>query len=289
VGIAYRTRAIGEVEVFYREAGRSDGPVLLLLHGFPSASHYFAELIPLLADRWRVIAPDLPGFGQTKSPPRERFAYTFDHLAQVIADFTEALGLARYALYVFDYGAPVGFRLAMTHPERVTAIVSQNGNAYLEGLSPRWETWQRYWREPTPEKREACRGSVTPEAIRTRQHLNGVSDPTRVSPDGWMLDAAYMARPGREEIQLDLILDYRTNVALYPKFQEYFRTHRPPLLAAWGRNDVSFLPAGAEAFRRDLPNAEVHLLDAGHFALDTHTPEIAGLVRDFLVRTERYL
>jgi pimeloyl-ACP methyl ester carboxylesterase len=287
VRIAYRTRRVGDVDVFYREAGPPDAPVLLLLHGFPSASHYFAPLIPLLADRWRMIAPDLPGFGQTQAPPRPRFAYTFDHLAQVIGDFTEALGLTRSALYVFDYGAPVGFRLALAHPERVTAIVSQNGNAYVEGLSPRWETWQRYWREPTLANREACRGSVTPQAIRERQHLNGVSDPTLVSPDGWMLDAAYMAQPGREEIQLDLILDYRSNVALYPKFQEYFRTHRPPLLAAWGRNDVSFLPAGAEAFRRDLPNAEIHLLDAGHFALDTHAAEIAALLRDFLGRAFR--
>ena len=276
--ITYRTQRVSEVEVFYREAGASDAPVILLLHGFPTASHMFGELIPMLADRYRVIAPDLPGFGNTIAPPRGAFAYTFDNLAKVIGEFVEALGLARYAMYVFDYGAPTGFRLAMARPERVSAIISQNGNAYLEGLSDSWGTWQAYWREPIPEHREACRASLKPEAIKSRRG----ADPQRISPDGYTLDIAYMARPGAEEIQLDLILDYRSNVALYPKFQEYFRTRRPPLLAIWGKNDRSFIPPGAEAYRRDIPDAEVQFLDTGHFALETHAEEIGLAIREFL-------
>lgn len=280
----YRTQKVGEAEVFYREAGPADGPVLLLLHGFPSASHMFRDLIPLVADRYRVIAPDLPGFGQTKTPPRGAFTYSFDVLAEVLSDFVDALGLKRYALYVFDYGAPTGLRLAMRHPERVTAIISQNGNAYLDGFSDEWGAWQAYWREPSEANREACRASLSPDTIRNWQYGTG-ADPSRLSPDGYELDIAYMARPGAEDIQLDLILDYQSNVALYPKFQRYFREHQPPLLAVWGQHDPAFLPAGAKAFKTDLPGAEVHLLDAGHFALETHSAEIAAHIGDFLGRT----
>ncbi|MBZ5759128.1 MULTISPECIES: alpha/beta fold hydrolase [Rhizobium] len=281
MNINYRTIQVGDVEVAYREAGPTDAPVILLLHGFPTSSHMFRDLIPLLSDRYRLVAPDLPGFGQTKAPPRGTFDYTFDNLAKTIDGFTEALGLTSYALYVFDYGAPTGYRIALAHPERVTAIISQNGNAYMDGFSDQWGPWQAYWREPTPENREACRASLTPEAIRDWQYLTGTL-PQRVSPDGYTLDIAYMARQGADEIQLDLILDYRSNVARYPEFQAYFRKHQPPLLAVWGRHDPAFIPPGAEAYKRDLPNAEVHLLDTGHFALETHALEIAGLIRTFL-------
>ncbi len=279
----FRSQQVGQVEVFYREAGPLDGPVILLLHGFPTASHMFRDLMPELAGRYRVIAPDLPGFGNTVSPPRGAFTYSFDKLAEIMAGFVDALGLARYAVYIFDYGAPVGLRLAMRFPERVAAIISQNGNAYLEGFSDAWAPWQDYWRDPTSEHREACRASLAPETIRQWQYFNG-ADPARISPDGYTLDIAYLARPGADEIQLDLILDYRSNVARYPDFQAYFRSHRPPLLAAWGRNDAHFLPAGADAYRRDLPDAEIHLLDTGHFALETHASEIGALMRDFLAR-----
>ena len=279
----FGSQQVGDVEVFYREAGPVDGPVILLLHGFPTASHMFRDLIPELAGRYRVIAPDLPGFGNTASPPRDRFTYSFDSLADTIAGFVDALGLTRYALYIFDYGAPVGLRLAMRHPERVTAIVSQNGNAYEEGLSDARAPWQAYWRDPTPEHREACRASLAPATIIEWQYRQG-ADRTRVSPDGYTLDIAYMARPGIDDIQLDLILDYRSNVALYPQFQSYLRAHQPKLLAAWGRNDAHFLPAGAQAYARDLPDAEIHLLDAGHFALETHAPEIGALMRAFFER-----
>ncbi|WP_442679319.1 alpha/beta fold hydrolase [Sphingomonas sp. ASY06-1R] len=281
--VSYRRQKVGQFDVFYREAGAADAPVLLLLHGFPSASHMFRDLIPLLADRYRVIAPDLPGFGQTSIVPREAFTYSFDALADVIDGFVEALALTRYALYIFDYGAPVGLRLAMRHPERVSAIISQNGNAYLEGFSDGWGAWQAYWRNPSAETREACRESLSPDTIRQWQYGTGV-DPELLSPDGYELDIAYMARPGAEEIQLDLILDYRSNVALYPAFQSYFRAARPPLLAAWGKHDPAFVPAGATAYKTDLPEAEVHLLDTGHFALETHHEEIAALIRDFLGR-----
>ena len=281
--IAYRTLTVGDVEMFYREAGPADAPVILLLHGFPTSSHMFRDLIPLLAGRYRVIAPDLPGFGNTKAPRRGHFTYSFDRLAEVVGQFTEALRLDRYALYIFDYGAPVGLRLALAHPERITAIVSQNGNAYEEGLSAAWAPWRTYWAEPTPEHREACRASLSADAIRDGQYLHG-ADNALVSPDGYTLDIAYMGRPGADEIQLDLILDYASNLALYPTFQAYFRTHRPPLLAIWGRNDPHFVPAGALAYRRDLPEAEVVLLDTGHFALETHAGEIAGAMLTFLDR-----
>lgn len=243
----------------------------------------FRELIPLLASGYRVIAPDLPGFGNTVAPPRGQFDYTFDNLAAVIDAFLEAMQIKRYALYIFDYGAPVGLRIASKHPERVTAIVSQNGNAYLEGFGTSWGIWQAYWREPTAAHREACRASLSPDTIRNWQYFDG-SDRTRVSPDGYTLDIAYLACAGRTEIQLDLILDYRSNVALYPVFQAYLRQHRPPLLAAWGRNDAHFVPAGALAFRTDVPDAEIHFIDAGHFALETHAAEIGALMLDFLGR-----
>jgi pimeloyl-ACP methyl ester carboxylesterase len=279
----YKFRQVGDVEVFYREAGPADAPVILLLHGFPTASHMFRDLFPLLADRYRLIAPDLPGFGQTTAPPRGAFDYTFDRLAEVIEGLTEALSLDRYALYIFDYGAPVGLRLAMRHPGQVSAIISQNGNAYVEGFSDQWGPWEAYWRDGSAANREACRPSLSPDTIRNWQYGTG-TDPELLSPDGYELDIAYMARPGAEDIQLDLIRDYRTNVALYPDFQSYFRTYRPPLLAVWGRYDPAFVPAGAEAYKHDLPDAEVHLLDAGHFALETHASEVAALVRDFLAR-----
>ena len=272
---------VDNVEVFYREAGPSDAPVILLLHGFPTASHMFRDLIPLLADRFRLIAPDLPGFGQTKSPPRGEFEYTFDHLAEVIEGFTVAMSLHQYAMYVFDYGAPVGYRIAMRNSDRIWAIISQNGNAYVEGFSDQWGPWETYWRDPSASNREACRESLSPNTIRDWQYGTG-SDPSLLSPDGYELDIAYMARPGAEEIQLDLILDYRSNLVLYPAFQSYFREYCPPFLAVWGRHDPAFIPAGANAYRQDLPDAQVHLLEAGHFALETHAQEIATLIRAFL-------
>lgn len=273
--------AVNDVEIFYREAGPKDGPVVLLLHGFPTAGHMFRDLIPALATNYHVIVPDLPGFGNTKAPPRGIYDYTFDNLAKTVEGFTEKLGLKYYALYVFDYGAPIGYRLALTHPERITAIITQNGNAYLEGFSDAWKVWQNYWKHPTLENREACRESLSPKVIREIQYLYG-ADPQRVSPDGYTLDIAYMARPGAEEIQLDLILDYRTNPALYPAFQKYFREYKPPTLAVWGKNDPHFLPAGAEAYRRDNPDTKVVLYDTGHFALETHATEIGEEIRLFL-------
>ncbi len=282
--IEYRTHRADNVDLFYRAAGGVDAPVILLLHGFPTSSHMFRDLIPELADRYRVIAPDLPGFGQTKAPPRGEFDYTFDALTDVIDGFISAIGLNRYALYIFDYGAPVGLRLAMRHPERVSAMISQSGNTYVEGFSDDgWGPWKAYWDEPNAENRDACRPSLAPETIRNWQYGTG-ADPSRLSPDGYELDIAYMARPGAQEIQLDLILDYRSNVALYPAFQSYLREYRPPLLAAWGRHDPAFVPAGAMAFQRDIPDAEIHLLETGHFALETHHHQIATLMRDFLRR-----
>jgi pimeloyl-ACP methyl ester carboxylesterase len=279
--ITYKTLHVNGADVFYREAGDPSRPVVLLLHGFPTSSHMFRDLIPQLAGDYHVIAPDLPGFGNTVTPPRGTFDYTFDNLAKVIIDFVNALGLARYAIYVFDYGAPTGFRLALAHPERVAAIISQNGNAYAEGLSPAWEPWQAYWRKPTPENREACRIALSPDVIRDFQYGHGAPR-ERLSPDGYTLDIAYMSRPGADEIQLDLVLDYRTNVALYPKFQDFFRTYRPPTLAVWGKHDPFFLPAGAEAFKRDNPDAKVVFYDTGHFALETHAEEIGKEILGFL-------
>jgi pimeloyl-ACP methyl ester carboxylesterase len=279
--ISFRKVDVDGFNIFYREAGPKDAPVLLLLHGFPSAGHMFRDLIPQLSDRVRVIAPDLPGFGQSDMPSRDKFRYAFDNLAKVIVRFTEVIGLKRFAIYIFDYGAPVGLRLAVKHPERVTAIISQNGNAYEEGLSEGWNPIQAYWREPTQANRDALRDFLTPETTRF-QYTHGVADPSLVSPDGRSLDDHYLARPGAHEAQLDLFLDYASNVALYPVFQAYFRNHQPPLLAVWGKNDPFFLPAGAEAFKRDLSGAEVHFFDTGHFALETHSAEIAAIICGFL-------
>jgi pimeloyl-ACP methyl ester carboxylesterase len=279
--IAYRTADVDGRTVFYREAGASGAPTLLLLHGFPSASHMFRELIPLLADRFHLVAPDLLGFGQSDMPARGDFDYTFEHLTDAVDGLTGMLGLDRFALYVFDYGAPVGFRLATRHPERVTAIVSQNGNAYEEGLSDAWSPVQAYWKDASKANREAIRMLVQPQTT-VWQYTHGVPDQSRVSPDGYTLDNHYLTRSGADEIQLDLFLDYASNVALYPAFQEYFRTSRPPLLAVWGRNDPFFLPAGAEAFKRDIPGADVRFVDTGHFALETHVEPIAAAIRQFL-------
>ena len=278
---AYRTADVDGFKVFYREAGPRAGPKLLLLHGFPSAGHMFRDLIPLLADRFHIVAPDLPGFGQSDMPSRDSFRYTFDNVAQVIERFTEVIGFDRFAIYVFDYGAPTGFRLALRHPERITAIISQNGNAYEDGLSDGWTPIKAYWQDPSPANRDALRAFLTPEATRW-QYTHGVPDTTLVSPDGQNLDNFYLARPGADDVQLDLMGDYKSNVALYPSFQEYFRTHKPPLLAVWGKNDPFFLPPGAEAFKRDNPRAVVRFLDTGHFALETHSREIANSIRDFL-------
>jgi len=269
--------------IFYREAGPKTAPTILLLHGFPTSSHMFRNLIPALADRYHVVAPDLPGFGFSDAPDRKQFRYTFENLAKVIDTFTQTIGLERYAIYVFDYGAPVGLRLALAHPERISAIISQNGNAYEEGLSQGWNPIQKYWKEPTAENRSALRNFLKPEATKW-QYTHGVQNENLVAPEAYELDSALLARPGNDEIQLDLFLDYASNVALYPKFQEYFRTKQPPLLAVWGRNDPFFLPPGAEAFKRDNPGTEVHFYDTGHFALETHSREIAGAILDFLGR-----
>lgn len=284
--ISYRSADVDGVKVFYREAGRQGAPKLLLLHGFPSSSHMFRDLVPKLADRFHIVAPDLPGFGQSDMPARDRFAYTFDHIAEVIGRFTEVVGFDRFAMYVFDYGAPTGFRLAVKHPERIAAIISQNGNAYEEGLSEGWNPIRAYWKEPSQANREALRALLTHETT-VWQYTHGVQDASLVSPDGYSLDDFYLSRPGADEVQLDLFRDYRSNVALYPAFQQYFRTHQPPLLAVWGKNDPFFLPAGAEAFRRDLPAAVVRFLDTGHFALETHAAEVAVAIGEFLNLEER--
>ncbi len=278
----HRIEADG-LKVFYREAGASDRPVVLLLHGFPTSSFQFRELIPRLADRYRVIAPDLPGFGFTEVPDGRHYRYSFDALGQTMLAFTDKLNLKRYALYVFDYGAPTGFRLAMAHPERVTAIVSQNGNAYEEGLGDAWAPIRRYWEQPTAENRETVRQALSPEGLRW-QYVVGAPDPDAIGPEGYTLDAAMIARPGNMEIQLDLFLDYANNVKLYPAFQDYFRKSKPPLLAIWGKNDPFFIPAGAQSYLRDNPNASVRLLETGHFALETHVEEIAEAMREMLAR-----
>ena len=283
VAINYRTADVDGWKIFYREAGSKDAPTLLLLHGFPSAGHMFRDLIPHLADRFHIVAPDLPGFGQSDLVARGMFAYTFDHIAEVIDRFTEVIGLKRFAIYVFDYGAPTGFRIAAKRPERITAIISQNGNAYEEGLSDGWNPIRAYWEDASEKNREALRAFLKPETT-VWQYTHGVPDATKVSPDGYSLDNFYLSRPGADEVQLDLFGDYKSNIALYPAFQNYFRSHKPPFLAVWGKNDPFFLPRGAEAFKRDIPNATVRFFDTGHFALETHAAEIAAAIRDFLPR-----
>jgi pimeloyl-ACP methyl ester carboxylesterase len=279
--INYRKADVDGFNIFFRQAGPASAPAILLLHGFPTSSHMFRDLIPQLADKFHVVAPDLPGFGQSDMPDRAKFNYTFDNIAKVIQRFTEVIGLGRFTVYVFDYGAPTGFRLAMWHPERITAIISQNGNAYDEGLSDGWNPIRAYWQDASEANRSALRAFLAPETT-VWQYTHGVADSTTVSPDGYSLDNFYLARPGADEVQLDLFGDYESNVALYPQFQAYFRQHKPPLLAVWGKNDPFFLPPGAEAFRRDIPAAEVRFFDTGHFALETHCDEIAGLIRQFL-------
>jgi pimeloyl-ACP methyl ester carboxylesterase len=283
--VRHRKVVLGRLEIFYREAGPPSAPAVLLLHGFPSSSFMFRELLPVLAERYRVIAPDYPGFGQSSFPKRENFRYTFAELTSVVAAFTGATGLDRYALYIQDYGAPIGLRLALLHPERITALVVQNGNAYAEGLSAAWDPLKAYWQAPTRKRRGELRGWLTEDGVRL-QYTAGVPDALleRFSPDPWTLDWARLSRPGNVEMQLDLFADYRTNVALYPEFQRFFRRRRPPTLVAWGKHDPFFTLAGAYAFRRDLPDAELELYETGHFALETHAAQIGSRMRDFLAR-----
>lgn len=281
--VRYHTVSIDGIDVFYREAGPKDAPVILLLHGFPTSSHMYRDLIPALADRYRVIAPDYPGFGHSAAPDRAEFSYTFDNYASLVEKLTEEIGVDRYALYVFDYGAPVGFRLATKHPERVSAIIVQNGNAYDEGIAGFWEPIKAYWATNGSAEREAIRWLTSIKATNW-QYTNGVADASTVSPDGPAHDQAGMDRPGNQEIQLDLFYDYRTNIPLYPGWQAYFREHQPPTLVLWGENDEIFVAPGAAPYKRDNPEAEVHMLDTGHFALETHGAEIAGLIRNFLGR-----
>ena len=282
--IKNQTIKVDDINLFYREAGNAGAPTILLLHGFPTSSHMFRNLIPKLAGNYHVVAPDLPGFGFSDSPPRDHFKYSFENLARVIGAFTEKLGLKKFAIYVFDYGAPVGLRLALAHPERILGIVSQNGNAYEEGLSEGWNPIQKYWKEPTAANRAALRDFLKPEATQW-QYTHGVADPTLIAPETYTLDSVLLGRPGNDEIQLDLFLDYASNVALYPKFQAFFRENHPPLLAVWGQNDPFFLPAGAKAFKRDNPNAKVQFFDTGHFALETHVDEIGETILQFLKET----
>ncbi|HVI89206.1 MAG TPA: alpha/beta hydrolase [Dongiaceae bacterium] len=280
--IRYHSADVDGFKIFYREAGRQGAPKLLLLHGFPSSGHMFRDLMPLLADRFHIVAPDLPGFGQSDLPARSASDHvTFARVAAITDRFTEVIGFDRFAVYVFDYGAPTGFRIAVKHPERISAIISQNGNAYEEGLSEGWNPIRAYWQEPSQANRNALRQFLKPETT-VWQYTHGVADTAAVSPDGYSLDNFYLARPGADEVQLDLFGDYRSNVALYPTFQEYFRTYKPRFLAVWGKNDPFFLPPGAEAFKRDIPEAVVRFFDTGHFALETHAAEIAAAMRDFL-------
>ncbi|CEG58308.1 alpha/beta fold hydrolase [Legionella fallonii] len=277
----FKNVKIDGLNLFYREAGKVGQPKLLLLHGFPTSSHMFRDLIPILSDQFHIVAPDLPGFGRTDMPPRSEFKYTFDNIAKVVDEFTEVIGFDKFAVYIFDYGAPTGLRIALKHPERITAIISQNGNAYEEGLSDGWKPIQAYWKDASSANREALRAFLTPETT-LWQYTHGTRDAAEVSPDGYSLDNYYMERKDAKEVQLDLFGDYKSNVALYPEFQNYFRTHKPRLLAVWGKNDPFFLPPGAEAFKRDNPNAEVEFFETGHFALETHVQEIADSIRQFL-------
>ncbi|ALL68302.1 Hydrolase, alpha/beta fold family protein [Paraburkholderia caribensis MBA4] len=270
------------VNVFYREAGSADAPVVLLLHGFPSSSHMYRDLIPRLADKYRVIAPDLPGFGFTDVPAQRKYKYSFDGLAETISAFVDKLGLKRYAVYVFDYGAPVGFRLAVKYPDRISALISQNGNAYEEGLGDAWGPIRTYWAEPTAEHRKVVHDAILNFEGTKFQYVHGVSNPDAIAPESYTLDAALLERPGQKDIQLDLFLDYASNLKLYPTFQKFFREAKPPTLAIWGKNDPFFTPPGAEAYRRDNPQAVITMLDTGHFALETHIEEIAAAMREFL-------
>lgn len=283
--VEHRAVYIDGVRIFYREAGPRDAPTLLLLHGFPSSSYMFRDLIPRLADRWHVVAPDYPGFGDSDFPPPGEYEYSFAQLSRTLDEFTATLGLERYALYIQDYGAPLGLRLALAHPERVSALIVQNGNAYEEGLSGAWDPLKAFWRAPSRENRERLRGWLTPEGIR-QQYVAGVPEAqlTRFAPESWTLDWARLSRPGNLDVQIGLFGDYRGNVELYPRFQDFLRTRRPPTLIVWGRHDPFFTEAGARAYLRDVPDAELHLLNAGHFALETHSAEIAKLMRDFLAR-----
>lgn len=277
----YRTVDVNGMKIFYRETSNPTAPALLLLHGFPTSSHMFRNLIPRLAEQFHLVAPDFPGFGQSDMPDRKKYVYTFANIADTILKFTEVIGLKKFAIYIFDYGAPVGLRMALKIPERISAIVSQNGNAYEEGLSDGWNPIRAYWKDPSEANRDALRAFLKPDAT-IFQYTHGVADPGLVSPDGRSLDDFYLARPGAHEVQLDLFKDYATNVALYPKFQEYFRKSQPPFLAVWGRNDPFFLPAGAEAYKRDLPKGRVEFVDSGHFALETHCDKIADNISSFL-------
>lgn len=279
--VHYRYERVGNVNIFYREAGKPSSPCIFLLHGFAASSYMFRELIPVLAENYHVIAPDLPSFGFTESPGSDEYDYTFDNLAKTIDRFTEQLKLQRYAIMVHDYGAPVGWRLATTHPERITAIISQNGNAYEEGLAQGWDAIRRYWQSPTAENRAALHDFPTAASVKW-QYLEGVSDTSLVSPDGYTLEGLHVSRPGNADIQLDLLLDYASNVQRYPEFQAYFREEQPPLLAVWGRHDPYFLPAGAEAWKRDIPHADIRFYDTGHFALETHASDIIPVIHAFL-------
>ena len=279
--IHYRNIKVAELNIFFREAGSPNKPTLLLLHGYPTSSHMFRNLIPILSKQYHIIAPDLPGFGFSDAPDHKAFNYTFDHLAQVMQSFIEQLQLKKFALYVFDYGAPVGFRLAMNNPEKITGIISQNGNAYQEGLSTEWDPIQRYWCDSSDANRKALHGFVAKEAIWFQYH-QGVKDSSLVAPEAYTLDQKFLDRPGNIEIQLDLVKDYQTNVALYPKFQEYFRIYQPKTLLVWGDKDPYFLPEGAKAYKKDLPNATLKFYDTGHFALETHVNEIGLEILDFL-------
>lgn len=284
MNMKYQNINVNGLNIFYREAGKKTSPTLLLLHGFPSSSHMFRNLIPLLAERYHIVAPDFPGFGQTDLPSHKEFAYTFANLAEVIGKFTEAVGLKKFSIYIFDYGSPVGLRIALKYPDRIQAIISQNGNAYVEGLSDGWNPIRAYWKEPSQANRDALRSMFTPQTTEF-QYMHGVANKSLVSPDGRCLDDFYLARPGAHEAQLDLFLDYAKNVDMYHDFQKFFRSSKPPFLAVWGRNDPFFLPAGAEAFKRDIPNAEVQFFDTGHFALETHCEEIAAVILKFLKKS----
>lgn len=282
--VRYKVEKVDGIDLFYREAGSPDRPTIVLLHGFPSSSHMYRNLIPLLADKYHVIAPDYPGFGQSAAPSREQYRYTFDNLSKTIGRLLEQKGVDRYALYVMDYGAPVGFRLAAANPNRVTAFVVQNGNAYQEGIDDAfWKPIKDYWRTGAPKERDALRWLTSMKSTHW-QYSDGVKDVSLLNPDAWTMDQAYLDRPGNQEIQLDLFYDYRSNIPLYPKWQEYFRDRKPPTLVVWGKNDKVFVAAGAEPYRKDNPEAEIHLLDTGHFALETHAGEIAAHIRDFLGR-----